>query len=870
MKNLIKHMATALACMAIAAGFQSCQDDVDAPGLNVPVATLKANTDIATVKAKYWEDTDNYYQQIPADAHEIIAGRVISSDASGNIYKNLVIQDATGALAMSINANSLYNEYRIGQEIVIDLAGMYIGKYSTLEQLGFPDHTAAYGDQTTFMPLEFFVEHSQLNGLPDASKIDTLTIQLSDLGNGNAEQMKYQSQLVRLNNVYFVDGGEKAFCDGHKVNTNRTLKDDAGNEIIVRTSGYANYWSMTLPAEHGDVVGILSTYKSSGSLKWQLLMRSPSDLLNFGNPTLPKGTETNPYDILEAIQMVADNKPVSGWYTGYIVGSIKAGESDVTSPDMIIWGKDAELQTTLIIGQTEDSNSLSDVVAIFLPYDSKLLEYGNLVDNPGNYKKQIWIKGTPGKDFGMNALTGNAGTSSEFRIEGVTVPGDTPAGSIAAGDGTEASPYNPTQVVEMGTSANVADKWVTGYIVGWVDGSKQNYADETNCIFTVPATLATNVLIASTADEKDWSKCACVNLPNTNNIRAAVNLMDNPSNLGKQLSVKGTIRKYFNMPAVRDLTAYKLEGGSDTPTPDPGTSTTPSGAGTASDPYNAAKALEVASALDESGQVADVYVKGKVTAIKELSTQYGNATYSIGDETTSFSIYRGNYLNGDKFTSEDQLKVGDEVVVCGTLVNFKGNTPQMTTGSKIISINGSTSGSTGGEEPKPDTPVTSGTTADFGTMAASSSYKAEVTSTDGWVAKNAAIQTGGEKDNNPAFTAIGSSADIHAVCLNGKSSAPGSLTSPTLTGGIKSLTFKYGFMFSDKQCKFTVNIKQGGSVVKTQTVDLSTVTKFEVYTFTMTDLNINGDYTIEITNDCKTGTDKNVDRLSIWDLSWTK
>ena len=67
----------------------------------------------------------------------------------------------------------------------------------------------------------------------------------------------------------------------------------------------------------------------------------------------------------------------------------------------------------------------------------------------------------------------------------------------------------------------------------------------------------------------------------------------------------------------------------------------------------------------------------------------------------------------------------------------------------------------------------------------------------------------------------------------------------------------------------TVNIKQGGSVVKTQTVDLSSVTKFEVYNFSM-DVNVSGDFVIEIVNDCKTGTDKNVDRVSIWNITWTK
>ena len=275
MKRIKTYIGVMLAALVSGMSMTSCQDDFDAPGLNVPVAKLQPNTTIADLKATYWDDADNYIKEIPLTAdgeHIVVAGRVISSDASGNIYKSLVIQDGTGALAMSINANSLYNDYRIGQEVVMDVTEMYIGKYSTLQQLGYPDYSAAYGWQATFMPLEFFKKHAELNGLPEPAKVDTLTVTLGELGNDAASMQKYQSQLVRLNNVYFEEGGEASFCSAHKVNTNRTLKDENGNEIIVRTSGYANYWSMKLPAESGDVVGILSTYRSSGNIQWQLLM----------------------------------------------------------------------------------------------------------------------------------------------------------------------------------------------------------------------------------------------------------------------------------------------------------------------------------------------------------------------------------------------------------------------------------------------------------------------------------------------------------------------------------------------------------------------------------------------------------------------
>ena len=427
MKRMTKHIGVLLTALLAGGALTSCQNDFDAPGMNIPVASLQPNTTIAELKSDYWNDADNYIDEISLfenGEHKIIAGRVVSSDASGNIYKNLVIQDETGALTMSINANSLYNNYRIGQEIVVDVTEMYIGKYSTLQQLGFPEYSPAYGWQATFMPLEFFKQHIQLNGLPEPSKVDTLTINLGELGTDAANMQKYQSRLVRINNVKFEEGGEASFCTAHKVNTNRTLKDANGNTLIVRTSGYANYWSAKLPAENGDVVGILSTYKSGGTLQWQLLMRSTDDLLNFGNPTLPKGTEDNPYDIAEAIAMTNSSSAVSGWFTGYIVGSVKGGTEAVTTDEDILWGDEAEVASNLVIGQTPEATSLSECVLLSLPQGSPLREYGNLRDTKENYKKQIWVLATPGEELGMPALTKNNGAANTWRIEGVDVPGE--------------------------------------------------------------------------------------------------------------------------------------------------------------------------------------------------------------------------------------------------------------------------------------------------------------------------------------------------------------------------------------------------------------------------------------------------------------
>ncbi len=127
---------------------------------------------------------------------------------------------------------------------------------------------------------------------------------------------------------------------------------------------------------------------------------------------------------------------------------------------------------------------------------------------------------------------------------------------------------------------------------------------------------------------------------------------------------------------------------------------TPSGNGTASSPYNVAAALEKAKSLqaynsgDEltSSNSAEVYTAGKVVSV-EIDPSFGNATYYIsadGTSTVQLEVYRGKFLEGVSFTTKDQLKAGDDVVVFGTIVNFKGDTPEYTTGSKLVSVNGET------------------------------------------------------------------------------------------------------------------------------------------------------------------------------------
>lgn len=121
----------------------------------------------------------------------------------------------------------------------------------------------------------------------------------------------------------------------------------------------------------------------------------------------------------------------------------------------------------------------------------------------------------------------------------------------------------------------------------------------------------------------------------------------------------------------------------------------PTGDGTEANPYNVSAALKVVSALAADAQTEPIYVKGKISKIVNVETEkYGNANYYISEDGSTngkqLYIFQSLYLAKAKFTSADQIHVGDEVVIYGPFTNYKGNTPE-TVGkgsSYIYSLNG--------------------------------------------------------------------------------------------------------------------------------------------------------------------------------------
>lgn len=110
------------------------------------------NTTIAELKQRY---IDNGGKAVEFTDHVVIGGQVISSDRSGNIYRELYIQDETGAISVKVGKSSLYSDYRLGQWVYVDCKGLTLGSYSGMPQLGIEDESGEY--DTAYIDAQYLI-----------------------------------------------------------------------------------------------------------------------------------------------------------------------------------------------------------------------------------------------------------------------------------------------------------------------------------------------------------------------------------------------------------------------------------------------------------------------------------------------------------------------------------------------------------------------------------------------------------------------------------------------------------------------------------------------------------------------------------------
>lgn len=176
--------------------------------------------------------------------------------------------------------------------------------------------------------------------------------------------------------------------------------------------------------------------------------------------------------------------------------------------------------------------------------------------------------------------------------------------------------------------------------------------------------------------------------------------------VGSKVTITGKLLKYVKAdgtvtPEMKnaEVTIHEVGGGDETP--DQPIEGTPAGTGVENDPFNVAGALAYIQTLSaEDKPEALVYTKGVISEVVRMGDS-GSIQFKMQDKNVNNSllVYFCNNLGKVPFKATTDLKAGDEVVVCGNVVNYKGNTPEYAPGAYLVSLNGKTEGEGGGSTP---------------------------------------------------------------------------------------------------------------------------------------------------------------------------
>jgi hypothetical protein len=291
--------------------------------------------------------------------------------------------------------------------------------------------------------------------------------------------------------------------------------------------------------------------------------------------------------------------------------------------------------------------------------------------------------------------------------------GDNGGGSSTSGS----SKQNPLSVAQAKNASG--NNYVKGYIVGYVDGMTL----ASGATFAVPSNAETEILLADSPDETNPDNVFPVQLP-TGAIRDALELSAHPDYLKQEVLLYGSLEKYFGVQGMKSTSWGQINGQSFGVDPEGGSSSgdntgesaTPQGNGTLDNPYNVAGAINFVIGLgSDVASPQEVYVKGIVkanTTNQSKFEQYGDMTFTMIDknyENAEFLAYQVLGLENKKFTDINDIKPGDEVVVYGKVVYFKGTTPETSKGTAhVYSINGKTQSDDGQGGNGDDTPPTPG------------------------------------------------------------------------------------------------------------------------------------------------------------------
>lgn len=214
--------------------------------------------------------------------------RVTGNDIQGNIYNQIAVQDESGeGLLICIQKGGLFGFLPVGQEILVNLKGLYIGIYGNNVQVGVPYTNTSGRTFPSRMNINVWNEHFKILGAADASKVVPEKFDVSKLKDV-AYVKSHRGKLMTLENVEMdkADGklawAPEADKDaGNGVSRTVKINGKAQSLMVVRSSTYADFAAKAMPTGKVNLTGIFTVYATNPSkygYTWQILLRSDSDI----------------------------------------------------------------------------------------------------------------------------------------------------------------------------------------------------------------------------------------------------------------------------------------------------------------------------------------------------------------------------------------------------------------------------------------------------------------------------------------------------------------------------------------------------------------------------------------------------------------
>ena len=287
----------------------------------ITIAQLKS--DYATYIATDYRDGQSF-AKVTDDVK--IKAIVTSSDAQGNIYQELALQDATGAIIVSVAQGGLYGPLPVGTEILVSLKDLYVGNYGKQAQIGMPSKNATGADVIGRISRATWDQHYKI--LSTGHIVEpTLFATGTNPTTWNLDTDGGKLGIIR--NVSFKSSNNSKATDtfadpsGGAGSVSWTLNEQDGRKVIVYNSNFADFANAKVPTGKVDITGIIKRFNN----QWEIIIRSLDDIKAVekvdpfkGLPGKGDGTQANPLDITRALAYAKLNKKDPNTY--YIQGVI--------------------------------------------------------------------------------------------------------------------------------------------------------------------------------------------------------------------------------------------------------------------------------------------------------------------------------------------------------------------------------------------------------------------------------------------------------------------------------------------------------------------------------------------------------------------